>query len=246
MSATASQPIWTRPEPGTRKPRFSRSQIAAAALAIADSEGFEAVSIRRVAAELGAGTMTLYRYISAKADLITLMDDAIMGESLIPAGELPADWREAVAAIARATRTALLRHPWAVQALQGHGGASQDGAFGPNGIRHFEQSLAAVAAAPLDTTAKLDLLTIVDDYVFGHVLRVAEQQTRSDARRAEDGAAIATYIEGLLADGSYPHISALAGDPAAGSIGDPAELDRRFERGLAALLDGAVGGGPAG
>jgi AcrR family transcriptional regulator len=247
VSATASQPIWTRPEPGTRKPRFSRSQIAAAALAIADSEGFEAVSIRRVAAELGAGTMTLYRYISAKADLITLMDDAIMGESLIPAGELPADWREAVAAIARATRTALLRHPWAVQALQGHGGASQDGAFGPNGIRHFEQSLAAVAAAPLDTTAKLDLLTIVDDYVFGHVLRVAEQQTRSDARRAEDGAAIATYIEGLLADGSYPHISALAGDPAAGSIGDPAELDRRFERGLAALLDGAVGGaGPAG
>ena len=242
MSATASQPIWTRPEPGTRKPRFSRSQIAAAALAIADSEGFKAVSIRRVAAELGAGTMTLYRYISAKADLITLMDDAIMGESLIPAGELPADWREAVAAIARATRTALLRHPWAVQALQGRGGASQEGAFGPNGIRHFEQSLAAIAAAPLDTTAKLDLLTIVDDYVFGHVLRVAEQQTRSDARRAEDGAAIATYIEGLLADGSYPHISALAGDPAAGSIGDPAELDRRFERGLAALLDGAVGG----
>ena len=242
MSATASEPIWTRPEPGTRKPRFSRSQIAAAALAIADSEGFEAVSIRRVAAELGAGTMTLYRYISAKADLITLMDDAIMGESLIPAGELPADWREAVAAVARATRTALLRHPWAVPALQGRGGAGQDGAFGPNGIRHFEQSLAAVAAAPLDTTAKLDLLTIVDDYVFGHVLRVAEQQASSDARTAADGAAIARYIEGLLADGSYPHISALADDPAAGSMGDPAELDRRFERGLAALLDGAVRG----
>ena len=242
MSATTSQPIWTRPEPGTRKPRFSRSQIAAAALGIADSEGFDAVSIRRVAAELGAGTMTLYRYISAKADLITLMDDAIMGESLIPDGELPGDWHEAVAAIARATRTALLRHPWAVQALQGRGGASQEGAFGPNGIRHFEQSLAAVAGAPLDTTAKLDLLTIVDDYVFGHVLRVAEQQTRSDGRSAADGAAIASYIEGLLADGSYPHISALAGDAAAGSIGDPAELDRRFERGLAALLDGAVRG----
>ena len=242
MSATTSQPIWTRPEPGTRKPRFSRSQIAAAALGIADSEGFDAVSIRRVAAELGAGTMTLYRYISAKADLITLMDDAIMGESLIPDGELPGDWHEAVAAIARATRTALLRHPWAVQALQGRGGASQEGAFGPNGIRHFEQSLAAVAGAPLDTTAKLDLLTIVDDYVFGHVLRVAEQQTRSEARSAADGAAIASYIEGLLADGSYPHISALAGDAAAGSIGDPAELDRRFERGLAALLDGAVRG----
>lgn len=241
MSAPARQPIWTRPEPGTRKPRFSRGQIAAAALAIADSEGFEAVSIRRVAAELGAGTMTLYRYISAKADLITLMDDAIMGESLIPDGQLPGGWREAVAAIARATRTALLRHPWAVQALQGRGGAGQEGAFGPNGIRHFEQSLAAVATAPLDTTAKLDLLTIVDDYVFGHVLRAAEQQARSAAGPPEDGAEIARYIEGLLAGGGYPHLSELASDPAASSLADPAQLDRRFERGLTALLDGAVG-----
>ena len=82
--------IWARPGPGARKPRFSREQIAAAALAIADTEGFDAVSIRRVAAELGAGTMSLYRYISAKADLVALMDDAIMGESLVPDGQLPA------------------------------------------------------------------------------------------------------------------------------------------------------------
>jgi AcrR family transcriptional regulator len=216
--------------------------LEAAALAIADSEGFEAVSIRRVAAELGGGTMTLYRYISAKADLITLMGDAIMGESLIPAGQLPGDWREAVAAIARATRTALLRHPWAVQALQGRAGAGQEGAFGPNGISHFEQSLAAVAAAPLDTTAKLDLLTVVDDYVFGHVLRAGEQEARSAGGTPEHAAAIAGYIEGLLATGDYPRITELAGDPAAASsLGDPAELDRRFERGLRALLDGAVG-----
>jgi len=50
-----------------------------------------------------------------------------MGESLIPDGQLPADWREALAMIARATRAALLRHPWAVQALQGRGAAAQDG-----------------------------------------------------------------------------------------------------------------------
>ena len=159
----ASQPIWTRPGPGARKPRFSREQIAAAALAIADAEGFDAVSIRRVAAELGAGTMSLYRYISAKANLVALMDDAIMGESLIPDGQLPAHWRDALAMIARATRAVLLRHPWAVQALQGRGAAAQDGAFGPNGIRHFEQSLAAVATAPLQTATKLDLIAIVDD-----------------------------------------------------------------------------------
>ena len=172
-----TRPIWVRPEPGTRRARFSREQIAAAALAIADAEGFEAVSMRRIAAELGAGTMSLYRYISAKDDLVALMDDALMGESLVPDGELPPDWRAALALIARQTRAALLRHPWAVVSLQGRGAAGQDGSFGPNGLRHFEQSLAALDSAPLDVVAKMELLTIVDDYVMGSVLRTGEMQS---------------------------------------------------------------------
>jgi AcrR family transcriptional regulator len=246
-ASPASQPIWTRPEPGARKPRFSREQIAAAALAIADAEGFDAVSIRRVAAELGAGTMSLYRYISAKADLVALMDDAIVGESLVPDGQLPADWRDALAMIARATRAALLRHPWAVQALQGRGAAAQDGSFGPNGIRHFEQSLAAVATAPLDTAAKLDLLAVIDDYVFGHVLRTGELQARAADADPGHNAAITGYIHGQLATGQFPHLSKLTHDPAAQSIADPSQLDQRFERGLQALLNGAIAGtSPAG
>lgn len=236
----ASQPIWTRPEPGARRPRFSRDQIAAAALAIADAEGFDAVSIRRIATALGAGTMSLYRYISAKSDLVALMDDAIMRESLIPDGELPADWREALAVIARYTRAALLRHPWAVQALQGGGAAGQDGAFGPNGIRHFEQSLAAVADAPLDTATKLDLITLVDDYVFGHVLRAGEQQARSAGGDQEHAAEIAGYIQRQIATGQFPHLERLTHDPAAQTLADPGRLDERFERGLRALLDGAA------
>ena len=236
----ASQPIWTRPEPGARRTRFSREQIAAAALAIADAEGFDAVSIRRIAAALGAGTMSLYRYISSKSDLIALMDDAIMGESLIPDDELPADWREALAMIARYTKAALLRHPWAVQALQGSGAASQDGAFGPNGIRHFEQSLAAVATAPLDTTGKFDLIALVDDYVFGHVLRAGEQQIRSAAQEPGHAAEIAQYIQGQIATGRFPHLEKLTHDPAGQTLADPGRLDERFERGLRALLDGAA------
>jgi AcrR family transcriptional regulator len=242
----ASQPIWTRPGPGARKPRFSREQIAAAALAIADTEGFDAVSIRRVAAALGAGTMSLYRYIGAKADLVTLMDDAIMGESLIPDGQLPADWRQALAMIARSTRAALLRHPWAVQALQGQGAAAQDGSFGPNGIRHFEQSLAAVATAPLDTPAKLDLIAIVDDYVFGHVLRAGEHQARAATADPGHTAAITAYIQDQLSTGQFPHLTELARDPAAQRITDPTRLDDRFERGLHALIDGAQASTPPG
>jgi Tetracyclin repressor-like, C-terminal domain len=162
-----------------------------------------------------------------------------MGESLISDGQFPGDWREALAMIARSTRTALLRHPWAVQALQGRGAAAQDGSFGPNGLRHFEQSLAAVATAPLDTAARLDLIAIVDDYVFGHVLRAGEQQARAAGTDPGHAAAITDYIQGQLGTGQFPQLSELVRDPAAQTIGDPGRLDQRFERGLRALLDGA-------
>ena len=67
-----------------RKSRLTREKIAAAALAIADKEGFEAVSMRRVAQELEVGTMSLYYYVKTKDDLIAAMDDALMGEALLP------------------------------------------------------------------------------------------------------------------------------------------------------------------
>src|SRR5262249_54891746 len=62
--------IWLRPEPSGRRPRFTREQIARAALRIADDESFEAVTMKRIASELGAGTMTLYYYVRTKADIV--------------------------------------------------------------------------------------------------------------------------------------------------------------------------------
>src|SRR5262249_50011294 len=101
--------IWSRPEPGERRPRFSRQQIAATALAIADAEGFEALSMRRIAAELGAGTMTLYHYVRNKEELVALMDDAHMAESLVPEAERPEDWRKALTGICGRDREGVWR-----------------------------------------------------------------------------------------------------------------------------------------
>jgi AcrR family transcriptional regulator len=233
-------PIWTRPEPTARRPRFSREQIASVALAIADAEGFTAVSMRRVAAELGSGTMSLYRYISTKAELAALLDDALMGETVIPDGELPGDWRGALTMVAHRTRDVHLRHPWAIQALQGEGGAGRGAPMGPNGLRHFEQSMAALAGAPFDTRGKLDLLTIVDDYVFGHVLRAAELNARTRAEPDEaEIAAIMEFVQDQIGSGRFPHLAALADDPAGRSVADPGRLEQRFELGLQALIDGA-------
>ena len=196
--------------------------------------------MRRVAAELGAGTMSLYHYIRSKDDLVALMDDALMGESLVPDNELPGGWREALAAIARKTRDVFTRHPWALQSLQGE--AAVSGApIGPNAMRHFEQSLAALRHAPLDTAGKLDLLAIVDDYVFGHVLRAGELRSRRDVDRDEAAAAVEFGME-QLRSGRYPHLEALSRDPAAASITDEGRSEERFERGLQVLLDGAIPG----
>jgi AcrR family transcriptional regulator len=233
--------IWSRPEPAERRPRFSRRQIAETALAIADAEGFEAVSMRRIAAELGAGTMTLYHYVRNKEELVALMDDAHMAESLVAAGELPQDWRAALTVIARRTRAVLMRHPWALQSLQ----AAQ---FGPNAMRHFEQSLAALAHTPLDAPAKFSVLAIVDDYVFGNVLRAGEMLARRQAARdtsPEEVEAVMAYAMSEMRTGRYPHMQALLGDVGPGEAPGPEEVgagmydaDAWFDRGLEALLDG--------
>lgn len=237
MATDERLPIWLRPEPGTRRPRFTRDQIAATALAIADADGFEAVSMRRVAAELGAGTMTLYHYVRTKDDLVALMDDALMGEVIVPDGELPVhDWRAALRTIACSSRDAFMRHPWALDALRG-------APFGPNGTRHFDQSLASVQTLDLDPAAKLQLLATVDDYVFGFIVRQAgsrPERTMSDDD-SDDFDALIAFTERLLEHGDYPHVEQLLGREDRRAVWEQlvsAWGDGRFERGLEQLLDG--------
>jgi AcrR family transcriptional regulator len=236
--------IWLRPEPNERRPRFSREQITATAVRIGDAEGFGAVTMKRVAAELGAGTMSLYYYVRTKADVVALMQDAILADLLIPDDELPSDWREAVVVIARRTRDVLLAHPWSIASLD-------DAQFGPNAMRHIEQSLAALDNLDLDLAAKLSLWGIVDDYVFGSALHTIETRTRA-AQAQHNPQLLAdalTYGQQQLATGQFPRLASLYQQQSAPDHALPAEsgttkdlLTDQFENGLAALLDGlAVG-----
>lgn len=244
--AENSDLIWLRPEPGERQPRFSREQITATAVRIADGEGFGAVTMKRVATELGAGTMSLYYYVRTKADLIALMQDAILADLLIPDDELPSNWREAVTVIARRTRDVLLAHPWSITSLD-------DAQFGPNAMRHIEQSLAALDQLDLDAAAKLSLWGIVDDYVFGSALHTIETRTRT-AQAQHNPQLLAdalTFGQQQLATGQFPRLAALYEQQQSGAdaptprdsndvntrmTADP--LASQFERGLVALLDG--------
>ena len=225
-------PIWLRPEPTGRQPAFSRRQIAEAALTIADTEGFEHVSMRRVAARLRAGTMTLYYYVRTKDDLVALMDDLLMEQVLVPVAEFSKGWREAISAIARRTRAVFMRHPWALVSLR-------SAPPGPQAIEHFEQCLTALADAPLATADKLVLLGCVDDLAFGSALRSETAERREQINRTTERA-IGKFGEQLLATGRFPQTAAVFADLSgrqSAALFASAAADERFEMSLAAVLD---------
>jgi AcrR family transcriptional regulator len=238
MSNGARQSIWTRPEPAARRPGHNRESIARAAIRIADEEGFEAVSMRRVAAELGAGTMTLYHYVRTKNELLALVDNAIMGELLIPADELPEGWRAGMTEIARRTRDAFVFHPWVIE-------MPRNLDDGPNSVLHMEQSLAVMSASGLLATECLELIALVDDYVFGYIQRynpIREAVGDDPAGLVDEHAVELVARAEALDPAAYPHLRGLvSGDDPRASLRRLLALaldPDRFDRGLEMLLDG--------
>jgi AcrR family transcriptional regulator len=204
--------------PTPRGRGLTRDAIVATAIALADTDGLDAVSIRRVAGELGARPMSLYTHIASKEDLLDLMVNEVIGEALVPE-PLPGDWRAAVREIALRSHDAFLAHAWILQAF------SQRPRFGPNALRHAEQSIASVAGLGLDERTAATLLAVVDEYALGHAMRAlitpSEEQLRS--MFAETLRTTADLSE-------FPHVEAAAG------TATPHE--DAFEIGLDALLEG--------
>jgi AcrR family transcriptional regulator len=222
--------LWTRVPPPGRKPRLSRDELATAAVRIADAEGLEALSMRRLATDLGVGTMTLYHYVQTKDEVLALALDTVMGEVVLPPDEpLPEDWREAMTVLARRSRDALRRHPWMVEL---HGSAP----YGPSSVRHFDQSLAAVRNLDAPLEAKLDVVTTVDEFVFGYCQ--AERTGIIQDRTPE----LVDYIGVLLETGAYPELEDLVAEHGLEHLWDRLRAnstdEQRFDRNLARLLEG--------
>jgi AcrR family transcriptional regulator len=230
--AEVEQIVWLRQEPASRRPAHTRADIARAAIEIADSEGFEAVSMRRVAQRLGAGTMTLYHYVRNKGELITLMSDAVMAEVVVPEGELADAWRTALTQIATRSRAAFSTHHWVFEKMDG------DGPPGPNGMRHFEQSLQAVAGLDLDKKQTFEVIGQIDDYVFGYSLREVHEAAEHERGWPPD---VIDFFKREVATGDYPLVKKFFGDDLDASFAQVVEMmaeEGRFERGLTRLLDG--------
>lgn len=236
--ASGIDTVWTRDaKESTEKPPLSRESIVAAAIEIADSEGLEAVSIRRLATKLDARPMSLYSHIERKGDLIDLMVDEVMAGAILPESPPSGDWRDDLRRIAQRTRESTKAHPWMIAA------AFRRPFLGPNALRHIDQSLAAVSVLPLPPERKRAALLAVDTYTLGFVrweLKSMEPGKVGPGACAgiEDGgpsvAEIDAYISEQAASGKYPHLQELGGKKNM-SLGVKAEA---FETGLNWLIAG--------
>lgn len=222
--------------PPRRAAALSREEIVRAAIAVADAEGPEAVSMRRIARELNAGTMSLYWHIGSKEELLDLMIDSIAGEAEAP--EPSGDWRKDLRAVACTLRATLHRHRWAVNFMSGRPPA------GPKSLRYVEHSLGSLDGLGLDRATAMTTLMAVTTYVMGAVLR--EQQEANGERYLDeqfgamsDGqkqAVLREFIEGVRRSGRYPRLLEMMAE---GIDPDAADTrDARFEFGLDCLLDG--------
>ncbi|MBR8642200.1 TetR/AcrR family transcriptional regulator C-terminal domain-containing protein [Streptomyces tuirus] len=207
-----------------RRPAFSREAITAAAVALADAEGLEAVTMRRVAAQVGAGVMSLYSYASDKETLLELMVDHVSGE--LPASvALSGDWRADLKAVAHDQRDLMLRHPWLPAAL------STRRSLGPNTLAFLERALAALRPTGLDGTAKLEVFAQLTAFVAGHV---AHEVLQAAAVRSPDRvAAEARYLATVAADGHHPELAEALAAPARALT-----PEATFTRFLNRLIDG--------
>jgi AcrR family transcriptional regulator len=216
-----------------RNATLSRAQIVDAAIAIADAEGAEAVSMRRIAQVLQAGAMSLYWHLAGKEHLLELMLDALMADVDVP--EPTGDWRADLQVQARSTRAVLRRHAWVMDFI----GAQPP--MGPNTLRNIDKSIAALDGIEAGIAAKMNILQAVNTYVSGAVLRElqeirAQREQDQFGRYVDMHEMLEVWRQKLALTGRFQHFLSLITDQI-----DPDALDtqdERFEFGLDCLLDG--------
>jgi len=203
------------PEPLRVRGGLNTQAIVDTAIAIADVDGLDAVSIRRVAAVLEVRPMSLYTHIVSKDELLALMANELMGTLLVEE-PLPDGWREALSLIARRSFAMFAGHAWLLALL------ARRPRPGPNAARHARQLASTVERLGLPAEDMWTLLSIVNDYVVGHAMRIATTKSTSDlvaSLGTEDRAAL-------------PEVDALV------RTEDTRLAGEVFERGLEAVLDG--------
>jgi AcrR family transcriptional regulator len=225
--------LWapTAPRRLGRPAAYNREAIVAAAIAIADADGLAGLSMRRVAAEIGAGTMSLYSHVPDKEHLIELMIDAVIGTAtqISPSGDPIAD----LVHYARQQRALFLGHRWLTAAL------AVRQTLGPNGLTTLDNALALLAPVDLPTASKMEAFALLTGFVSTYVTYEIAQ---ADGGRttAESQAAQAAYLTTAATSGRYPNLTAAFAAMGAAAAQAPPDPEETFERLARRILAGLL------
>jgi AcrR family transcriptional regulator len=201
---------------------LTRERALAAAMQLADADGLGALTMRRLAQELGIEAMSLYHHVANKDDILDGMIDIVFGEIELPAaGE---DWKTAMRARARAARAALTRHPWAVGLMESRSSP------GPATLRHHDAVLGSCRRAGFSVAMAAHAFSLIDSYIYGFVLQEVNLPF-------DDSSDLEAVVESMMLPFSaddYPHLVELTTEhilKPGYSYGD------EFEYGLGRILD---------
>jgi AcrR family transcriptional regulator len=213
------------PERMKRRTPLSRERVLRAAIALADEGGFESLTMRKLAKELGVEAMSLYNHVANKDDLLDGMVDLVFAEIELPATD--GDWRAAMRRRAVSTREALNRHRWAIGLMEGRS------SHGPANLSLHNAVLGCLRAAGFSLEMTVHAYSVQDSYIYGFALQERDMSSESADDFAAEAQRQMQAYQAVLAD--YPHLVEVVGGHVAKTGYDYAT---EFLFGLDLILDG--------
>jgi AcrR family transcriptional regulator len=205
-----------------RRAALTRERILRAAIRLADRDGIESLSMRKLGQELGVEAMSLYNHVRNKVDMLDGMVDLVFSEIDLPANGV--GWEIAMRKRAISARQVLLRHPWAIGLMESRATP------GPATLRHHDAVLASLRTAGFSVDLAAHAYSILDGYIYGFTLT----ELTLPFRNSEVAEVAENIMEGFR-PGEYPYLAEMAVDRAMKpgyNYGD------EFEYGLDLILDG--------
>jgi AcrR family transcriptional regulator len=210
-------------KPTERRAPVSRQRALAAAIALADTEGINSLTMRRLARALDVEAMSLYHHFANKNDILDGMVDTVFGEI-----DLAADtstWKTAMRRRAASVRAALIRHPWAISIMESRTSP------GPATLRHHDAVIGCCRAAGFSIEMAAHAFSVIDSYIYGFVL----QEVNLPFSDTDDLEEVVEAIMPQLSPTDYPHLTELTME----YVLQPGySYGNEFEFGLGLILDG--------
>ena len=222
--------IWQRMRESATDRKLTYERIVDSAMELANESGLEGLSMRGLAKRLDAGTMTLYRYVADRDDLLDLILDRAFGEIAVPEA-VGKDWRKDIILVAVATRGAMIKHSWLSALL------IRRPTLGPNYLRWYEFLLNATSSICDRPEKQLEMIGVIWAFTLGSVtyeLGEMENNRRHGLTEGKKRKIAEPYIKSVLATGRYPQLAKVLASPR--RLNAP----EAFSSGLDAILDGLI------